>query len=561
MKAIREAIRGALSHVRHRTNHATRFASRFTRITRYGLDLMLWSRLFDRRLDAVPIELARTLLSKKHLGHVAPTLHVADASGKLAVWEEGFAGVYATLLLNLNNPDTLSPVRYAHPAPSFRGVYLWDSAFIARVWQAWDPAVARDVTQAVLDLRDGDRLQHVVAEFTESVYTQPPVLAWAIAQIAHASRPLDRELLAQAYDTLVAYQGWLAENRRLPSGLYAWAHPYESGIDNSPRFSNVDESRFADTTVLAAPDFSSYVVLQLESLGQIAGLLGREEADAHLAEADTLRAAINESLWCDRAGLYFDRHEVTGEFVRRRTIASLLPLWAGVPDAARAQRLRDHALDPASFGTPIPLPSVARDDPTFVKDMWCGPVWLNTAYAVVEGLARYGFYEAAGELAYRLCDGVFKTFEQERRFFEFYDPDHRGIEDLQRKRGNRWKHLTLGAKPVGEFIGWTGLVNTLVVNVLVGLRHEGGRRTLRPLLPPELDGVGLSVRLPAEELAVTVERHGDRILATIRTPGGVARREAALGQPIDIDPAPPGRPAAGANGATHGDPHRSEALR
>lgn len=538
-----KALRQLLSRLRGSTTHVARFASRFSRVFRYGLDLVLWSRLFDRKLDTVPVELARTLLSKKHVAHSAPSLHVADASGLMAIWEEGFAGVYATLLLNLNLPDTLSPVRYAHPAPAFRGVYLWDSAFIAQVWKAWDPLVARDVAQAVIDLREGDRLQHVVAEFTQSAFTQPPVLAWVVAQIADASRPLDRDWLATAYDPLVDYQAWLDANRRLASGLYAWAHPYESGIDNSPRFSNRDESRFADTTRLAAPDFSSYVVLQLESLARIAELLGRDGSQRFRREADELRDAINSRLWCAESGLYYDRHEETGEFVRCRTIASLLPLWAGVPDAARAARLREHAIDPMSFGTPIPLPSVARDDGAFVKDMWCGPVWLNTAYAVVEGLARYGFYEEAGEAARRLCDGVFHTFEDERRFYEFYDPDGRGIGDLDRKRGNRWKHLTLGSKPVGEFIGWTGLVNTLVVNVLVGLRHDRGARRLQPLLPKSMRGVALSVRLPAEGLAVTVERQGDRILATVRSAAGVRRSELRLGEWLAIDepsdPLPP----------------------
>jgi hypothetical protein len=35
--------------------------------------------------------------------------------------------------------------------------------------------------------------------------------------------------------------------------------------------------------------------------------------------------------------------------------------------------------------------------------------------------------------------------------------------ELRRKKGNLWKRLTLGSKPVKNFVGWSGLANTLVM--------------------------------------------------------------------------------------------------
>lgn len=67
-----------------------------------------------------------------------------------------------------------------------------------------------------------------------------------------------RALAAELFSPLGAYHRWLFRHRRLPAGLFAWQHPYESGIDNSPRFSNCDESRFENTARFAAPDFSTY---------------------------------------------------------------------------------------------------------------------------------------------------------------------------------------------------------------------------------------------------------------------------------------------------------------
>lgn len=546
-------LRAALRRIRHRTNRAARFASRLNRVTRYGLDLVLWSHLLSRKSDPVPVELARELLDSKAVNHPAPRLHVSGPSEQAACWDEGFAGVYATLLLNLQMPDEISAVRYAHPGPSFRGVYLWDSAFISQVWKHWDVRVARDVTQAVIDLRDGDRMQHVVADLTESAFTQPPVLAWAVSQLACAPEcRMNTEWLAHAYAALAGYHRWLDANRRLPSGLYAWAHPYESGIDNSPRFSSQDERVLADTTRLAAPDFSAYVVLQCEALAELADALGRHEADGYRRKADQLRARMNELLWHEADGLYYDCHADTGEMVRSKTIASLLPLWAGVPSHGQAERLVAHAANPDSFGTLIPLPSVARDDPEFVKDMWRGPVWINTSFAVIKGIERYGFWEDAGELAYRLCEGVYETFSGRRRFYEFYDPERFDIEELRRKEGHRWKHWTLGRKPCGEFVGWTGLVNTLVIETLIGLRHEAGRRVLRPLLPESTSGQSFSVRLPQEHLSITVEREGGRVLGVVRDGAATRRFEAPLGQPLELDSTGGNQPAAVGVGAPRG---------
>lgn len=251
-----------------------------------------------------------------------------------------------------------------------------------------------------------------------------------------------------------------------------------------------------DTRSLAAPDFSSYVVLQLDALGAMAQRLGKDAAGRRFAaQAKTLRAGINRLLWDETDGLYYDR-DAAGQPLRVATIASLLPLWAGIPDAEQARSLVARICSPAHFGTLMPLPSVDRADARFEKDMWRGPVWLNTAYAVVQGLLRYGYVREAGELALRLCAGVYRVFEQERQVYEFYDPDQPHTRELRRKRGNWWKTLTLGAGPQRDFVGWSGLVNPLLIEVLLGLEERGGMLWLRPRLPERCVGIRVELELP-----------------------------------------------------------------
>jgi hypothetical protein len=539
---LRSAARSALRRVRRPTTRAWVFANRANRVTRYGLDLVLWSRLLASRRGPVPLEVPPALRRRKGVAHAAPRLHVSGPPAQVQHWDEGFEAVYANLFLNLKRPDWLSPVRYAHPAPAFPGIYLWDSAFIAQVWKPWDRAVAHEVNEAVLLQRDGDRLQHVAADVATSVFTQPPLVAWSAQRMfeEEAARP---ERARDFFEPLVGYNGWLYRERCFQSGpmagLFFWEHPYESGVENAPRFSSRDESELADTRRMAAPDLSAYVLLQNEALAGMAELLGETRLRERFAgQAERLRELMNEHLWDERDGLYYDRDVDSGALVRSKTIASLLPLWAGVPSQERAERLLEHVLDEAAFNTLLPLPSVARDDADFSKDMWRGPVWINTAYGVLLGLQRYGFHDAASDLAYRLVDGVYQTYARCRRLFEFYDPERYDTEELHRKLGNRWKKFTLGDKPRPEFVGWTGLVNTLVVEYLVGYRCERGRATLTPRFPRAAEGLGFALRLPAENVAIEVDVLEERRARVVVRQGGqnegTRRATIGFGETLDL---------------------------
>ena len=493
----------------------TRATTRARRLFIFAFYLLLWSKLFSRSRFLAPVEAA--VLSTKSVQHLPPTLEVSAGSEWKSSWSRGFAAVNAALFLNLRNPDVLSPARYAHPAPSFRAIYLWDSAFIAQIWKPWDPEVAWDILRSVVELRKGDRLQHYASDLVGSKFTQPPLLAWSFEQLGAVVEPERFKRWANdLYEPLRAYHLWLYAHRQLPNGLFAWAHPYESGVENAPRFSSRDERRFKDTRSLAAPDFSAYMVLQCEALATLADLLGRdEEAGAYRRQADVLRAAVNDQLWDEAEGLYFDRDIHKDELVRSRTIASLLPLWAGIPDRQRALRLRDHICDPAAFNTIIPLPSVALNDEAFEKDMWRGPVWLNVAFGVIAGLQRYDFHEEAADLAFRLCDGVYRTFEHTGRFHEFYDPQRYDVKELHRKRGNLWKRLTLGAQPIADFVGWSGLVNTLVIDTLFGVRRTAHGASMQPRFPSGAQGLSFSLTLPRDGLTIELEVLAERAVAGV----------------------------------------------
>ena len=437
----------------------------------------------------------------KGVDRPAPTLTVESGP---SYWGPAFSDVYRLLLSNLRNPNKLFPMRHAYPARIFAGVYLWDTAFIAQVWKPWDARLGEEICTAVMEHSIEGRLPHFVSKYDSSQWTQPPVMTWSVGELLQWQP--DRAYLEKYYPVLKDYNRWLYEHRQLPNGLFFWDHPYESGIDNAPRFSTRNEVVTADMRRLAAIDLSSYLVRQDRALAAMARELGKtDEAKAFDAKANELASLINQYLWDPETQMYYDLDTNTGRLIKVKTVAGLFPLFAGAATTERAKALTQHAMNPAEFNTLIPLPSVSRDDPTYEPDMWRGPVWINTAYLVIVGLEDYGYRKEAAELSWKLVDGVYQTWEQDKKIYEFYDPDRIGIRNLTRKHGNLYKKITLGDKPRPNFVGWTGLVNTLVVEHLIGLKKENGRFRLAPYFPEAAKGFRARLSLPGDSLELKIQ--------------------------------------------------------
>jgi hypothetical protein len=447
---------------------------------------------------------SRPVAPKKGVGSSSPSLTLSGKADRPEYWDQGFEAIYKTLLMNLNMPNPYFRTRYAWPSPTFRSAYLWDTAFISQVWKPWDVMVAQEVNQAVIDHAVDGRLPHFANRFSKSEYTQPPVMTWSVWENYLWSGDID--YLARVYPALKDYNRWYYENRRLECGLFYWVHSYESGIDNSPRFSSRDESVKKDLTRIAAIDVNSYIVRQNETLALMAQELDKaEDAKEFKAKARELRELINRMMWDQSTGYYYDLDVVSGQPVKIRTIASLFPLFAGVPDPERAEIIRGHVMHPDEFNTQFPLPSTAFNDPTFEKDCWRGPIWINTAYMVIVGMERYGFMDEASLLSFKLADGIYKTYDNTGKFVEFYDPQRYDFKELSRKKGNLFKLLQNGNKPKPKFVGWTGLANTLVIEHLIGFKKDRGKRWLSPNFPDEAQGLAFHLSMPAEGLEIEME--------------------------------------------------------
>ena len=392
---------------------------------------------------------------------------------------------------------------YRFTVPSVRDYpfqWFWDSCFHAVVWSRFDPERAADELRGLFAVQEADGLiPHVVfwkgdlvsrlqwhhlesrtsgrVPFHRTPHTtaqmQPPVLAQAVERIVDAGAA---DFLAEALAGLEGYYRYLAAFRDPDGdGLISIISQFESGLDFSPVY---DESigvrrptpagLFARTRLpqlrnkLANYDVEAIfrrnrhhvedVLVNavygqgLRALARLAARAGHDATARWAARAaQRVTEALLERCWDERLGLFVNLAGPDERRSRVKTIHGLMPLVLPDLPPAIAVRLVEHLDDPQTFGSPYPVPSVALDEPTFLRDhrlrgfrfIWRGPLSLNTNWFLIHGLRGHGFDDVAGRIADRSREAVARG-----GFNEFYDP--------------------LDGRPVGaERFGWATLVTEI----------------------------------------------------------------------------------------------------
>ena len=335
--------------------------------------------------------------------------------------EETFYKACSVMKAGFYSPEEPFKQRWTTPDKTpHQTMFLWDSVFHSFGNRVFGTDVAKDTVLSVLDTEYPDGfIPHMSAPDHHSEVTQPPLLAWGVWELYE--RTGEKEWLISCYPRLYRYLDWDIQHRMSAHGLLMWhvnrtsleCRCDESGMDNNPRFDTEAD--------LESIDFSCYMAHEAEMMARIAAVIEPQDTAKWQTLWDQLTARIRERLWDEADGLFYDRIAPDGPLRTVKSMASLLPLWAGICTEKQADRLVSHIEDPADFGTPMPVPSVAVSDPAYSKDMWRGPVWLNYDYMIIRGLQRYGRKELADQLITRILKEITRLYMEEGILYEFYD--------------------------------------------------------------------------------------------------------------------------------------------
>ena len=308
---------------------------------------------------------------------------------------------------------------------------------------------------------------------------QPPVHAIAVRRILEVAESRGegiaqtRGFLREIYPKLLAWHRYLATQRDPEeSGLVTIFHPWESGTDNSPRWSaalervevgempdyarldlghvpdpserptgleydrfiwlvevikraDCDDAAIYDTSPFLVKDVlaSAILVRANEALLEIADIAGAPDEDRATIHAWIARGRRGlDERWDPGLGLCLDYDLRAGEPLGARTLAGFAPLISGTEGGDRLQTLLE-ALDSRAFvghpnlRWPLP-PSTSPEEPGFhPRSYWRGPVWPVMNWLLWWSLMKSGEKERAIRLRNhglaQLADG---------RFGEYYEP-------------------------------------------------------------------------------------------------------------------------------------------
>lgn len=365
----------------------------------------------------------------------ASVTHDADAADARALWLEWFARCpvvrddlqemtalcWWVLGANIVSLPRLGEVRAVVPSKiGYVGVWQWDAYFIAMGLRHGAPDLAKEqldlafgfpsangqlpdvvheegvlATSDDLPQADRDRLRRagsqIAAPDAPIPLTKPPLAAWALRAVLESLPPSpETEAWTRRHVTTIrrSQDWWFAVSDLDGDGMPEYGHPYSSGLDDSPIFDGP-----LPTT---APDLAAYLVLQDLELARFADELGDADPHAHRQRAQrTLEGLLG--MWDASAAVF--RARAAGEPVSSDAIVGLMPLLTGALPDQVAEALVAALRDPARYGTPWGLPTVAAGDPDFSPErMWRGPVWVNTNVLVARGLEASGRADLAREL-------------------------------------------------------------------------------------------------------------------------------------------------------------------
>ena len=219
------------------------------------------------------------------------------------------------------------------------------------------------------------------------------------------------EQLAACLERFDAYL-WAVRDSNGDGLLESWCK-YDTGEDNAVRYGDAPNyateevpPTSSDVVPMASMDVTSFSYACRDTLAEIALIRGNmAEAKKWRKLADEVANALGTHLWDDKRGALFDKdkHGHVIDVLCHNTLRCMY--WGSISKYMADRFVKEHLLNPDEFWTPLPLPSVAANDPAFrnaVENNWSGQCEGLTYQRAILALERYGYHKLVPVLGKKL---------------------------------------------------------------------------------------------------------------------------------------------------------------
>jgi len=286
----------------------------------------------------------------------------------------------------------------------------------------------RQQPSGYINYRTGPYLNEQI-EYDGQLTSSAPWYNWQNSEIYKISN--DKKFLKEAYNSGKKFYNYYVTNRDSDNdGLCEWgAHAVLESVRDA-RVAVWDKVGWPSN--FEGPDINAMLVSEAKSLAFMAEELGlKNEASNWLRNADLRTNLINQKLWDEKTGFYFNVKKEDDSFtfkdaddLKIKEIIGFLPLWAGIPDSIKTKILMKSLINPDEFWRKYGIPTLSANDDYYNPiGYWNGPVWVQWNYLIFRGLLDYGYKTEAQELANRVMLNMAYHLKKDHVFWEFYSAD------------------------------------------------------------------------------------------------------------------------------------------
>ncbi len=360
-------------------------------------------------------------------------------------------------LLGLPNPY-LVPAHDPTSSFNFDEQYYWDSYFMIQGMLS-DPG-KKELVMGILENLFAMLARYKMIPNASRTYlmgrSQPPLLTSFIFDIYDAYS-LDKRWLEQAINNAkLEYETvWMGTVKPFSHKVHKELSRYydinvlndlaeaESGWDMTTRFGR----KCLDFLPV---DLNALLYKYEADFARAAGILDQQDEQAlWVKKAEARKSVMNRLMWNKLRGLYFDYNFKKDKRSMVPSLASYVPLWAGMVSKPQAALLVKNL---ARFDAPGGL--VTTDEPPLksalpqrVPAQWAYPNgWAPLHFFVTQGLEKYGYHEPARRIALKWLKTNNNWFNTHGVFLEKYNV-------IQPSR-----HPVEGVYPSQTGFGWTNAI-------------------------------------------------------------------------------------------------------
>lgn len=333
--------------------------------------------------------------------------------------------------------------------------------------------------------------EHYYKNYMDVDAVNPPMFAWAEweqykihGDVERFTKVIKGKTILERLDS---YYQFIKRTRTYTSGpaegLYV-SNGQSSGLDNTPNQNWNGWGQAVNDMSLQQVQAAGYISrIANEVLEKKENLTEEERAEYEALrekyenEEAELKSLIQQKLWSEEGGFFFNMDSNTGELTNIATPTGLWALAAGVATQEQADcMIEEYALNSNKMFRPNGLATVCYDYETFKSTggYWNGAMWSPASYQWLKGLQQYGYDDLAFEEAVRhvnamadVCvNGAYDRYGSflytlwENYSTEYSIPGSTEFSDTQPARSN--------------FVGWAGALGIgAVLEDIMGITIDG----------------------------------------------------------------------------------------